>query len=312
MTNLCLLGATGSIGQNTLDVVRLHPERFRVSALSANTNIDLLVELAKEFQPDKVALGSSGLGEQLKNRLLVEGLDSIQILVGPEGLQEIARDPGSETVVAGIVGAAGLLPTMSAVKAGKRVLLANKEVLVCAGRLFMSAVEESGAELLPLDSEHNAIFQCLPAGEYRSSVCRRVLLTASGGPFRGYTKSQLDQVTPEQAFNHPNWDMGKKISVDSATLMNKGLELIEARWLFDLPAEKIEILVHPESIVHSLVEYDDGSQLAQLGMPDMRTPIANALGYPERILSGASYLELASAPAMQLEKPDMESFQCHA
>lgn len=310
MINLCILGATGSIGKSTLDVVRLHPDRFHVSALSANTNIDLLVEQVREFQPDQVALASVAHEQQLKQKLHQEGLGTVQVLAGVDGLNELAGDKISDVVVAGIVGAAGLLPTMSAVRAGKRVLLANKEALVCAGGLFMSAVEQSGAELLPLDSEHNAIFQCLPAGAHRSATCRRVLLTASGGPFRGYSYSQLEQVTPEQAFKHPNWDMGKKISVDSATLMNKGLELIEARWLFDLPVEKIEILVHPESIVHSLVEYDDGSQLAQLGTPDMRTPIANALGYPERIVSGTSYLELASGPALHFEEPDLETFRC--
>lgn len=310
MINICVLGATGSIGKNTLDVVRLHPERFRISALSANTNIDLLIDQVKEFRPDQVALASVSFEDKLKQRLHQEGLDAVRVFSGVGGLKQVAQDVKSDVVVAGIVGAAGLLPTMSAVRAGKRVLLANKEALVCAGGLFMSAVEQSGAELLPLDSEHNAIFQCLPAGKHRSPACRRVLLTASGGPFRGYSYSQLEQVTPEQAFKHPNWDMGKKISVDSATLMNKGLELIEARWLFDLPVEKIEILVHPESIVHSLVEYDDGSQLAQLGTPDMRTPIANALGYPDRIVSGASYLELASAPALHFEEPDLKTFRC--
>lgn len=313
MINLCLLGSTGSIGQNTLDVVRLHPDRFRVSALTANSNIDLLLDQIREFQPDTVSVASLGLKDQLDQGIKAFNLtNEVEVLSGEQGLCQVAADTRSEVVVAGIVGAAGLLPTLSAVEAGKRVLLANKEALVCAGKLFMSAVDNSGAELLPLDSEHNAIFQCLPDKQYRQAKCRRVLLTASGGPFRGYNKSQLEQVTPEQAFKHPNWKMGKKISVDSATLMNKGLELIEACWLFDLPVEKIEILVHPESIIHSLVEYDDGSQLAQLGTPDMRTPIANAMGYPERIVSGATYLDLVSAPSLNFEKPDMETFRCLA
>jgi 1-deoxy-D-xylulose-5-phosphate reductoisomerase len=310
MINLCILGATGSIGQSTLDVVRLHPDRFHVSALSANRNIDLLVEQIQEFQPQSVALADSGLLNQLEEKLIAKNLHhQVEVYAGQAGLVEVAQDPQSQTVVAGIVGAAGLLPTMAAVQAGKRVLLANKEALVCAGGLFMSAVESSGAELLPLDSEHNAIFQCMPAGQKPNASCRRILLTASGGPFRGFSKSQLGEVTPEQAFKHPNWDMGKKISVDSATMMNKGLELIEARWLFDVPVEKIEILVHPESIVHSLVEYDDGSQLAQLGTPDMRTPIANALGYPDRILSGTSYLDL-TGHTLHFEEPDLDTFRC--
>ncbi len=294
-------------------MVRLHPERFRIGALSANRNLELLVEQAEEFQPDLIAIADPGLEAELRQRLDAANLSKeITVLTGQSGLVEIAQAAETQTVVAGIVGAAGLLPTMAAVQAGKRVLLANKEVLVCAGGLFMSAVRESGAELLPLDSEHNAIFQCLPPGDYRDPNCRRILLTASGGPFRGYSVEQLARVTPEQAFKHPKWDMGKKISVDSATLMNKGLELIEARWLFDVPVEKIQILVHPQSSVHSLVEYDDRSQLAQLGTPDMRTPIANALGYPERILSGTSYLDLVAEPALQFEKPDLETFRCLA
>lgn len=313
MINLCLLGATGSIGKSTLEVVRLHPDRFRIGSLSANRNIDLLVAQVKEFQPDRVAIADSAMEAELRQRLAEANLVApVEVLVGQQGLVDIASSSDTRIVVAGIVGSAGLLPTMAAVRAGKRVLLANKEALVCAGGLFMSAVQESGAELLPLDSEHNAIFQCLPAGDYRNPACRRILLTASGGPFRGYSIEQLSRVTPEQAFKHPNWEMGKKISVDSATLMNKGLELIEARWLFDVAVEKIEILVHPQSIVHSLVEYDDGSQLAQLGTPDMRTPIANALGYPDRILSGTSYLDLVARPALEFEKPDLATFRCLA
>lgn len=313
MINICILGATGSIGHSTLDVVRRHPDRFSVFSLSANSKVETLIEQIKEFRPKSVAIAEIEQEAVLRSRLTEEGLESeVEVYAGPRGLVEIASDPESELVVAAIVGAAGLLPSLSAVKAGKRVLLANKEALVCAGRLFMSAVKEFQAELLPLDSEHNAIFQCLPDGELNGSGCRRILLTASGGPFRGYTKEQLEEVTPAQAFKHPNWEMGKKISVDSATLMNKGLELIEACWLFDMAVDKVEILVHPESIIHSLVEYEDGSQLAQLGTPDMRTPIANALGYPDRIESGASYLDLTSGPALNFEKPDMQTFRCLA
>lgn len=313
MINICILGATGSIGQSTLDVVRRHRDRFSVFSLSANSNVETLVGQVKEFRPSRVAIASAEQEELLRSRLEEEGLAAeVDVLAGDQGLVEIARDLESDLVVAAIVGAAGLLPSLAAVKAGKRVLLANKEALVCAGRLFMSAVSESGAELLPLDSEHNAIFQCLPGGELKDSGCRRILLTASGGPFRGYSREQLEKVTPAQAFKHPNWEMGKKISVDSATLMNKGLELIEACWLFDVGVEKVEILVHPESIIHSLVEYEDGSQLAQLGTPDMRTPIANALGHPERIESGASYLDLASGPSLNFEKPDVQTFRCLA
>jgi len=309
--DICLLGATGSIGQSTLEVVRLHPERFRVRALTANTDIEALFAQIREFKPSFAVIADESLEPVLLARVKTELPDlQVQILSGETALQAVAQDQATHTVVAGIVGAAGLLPTLAAVQAGKRVLLANKEALVCAGRLFMSEVERSGAELLPLDSEHNAIFQCLPYNKRYQPEVRRILLTASGGPFRGYTRAQLDEVTPEQAFLHPNWEMGKKISVDSATLMNKGLELIEACWLFGVSPETIEILVHPQSIIHSLVEYDDGSQLAQLGSPNMCTPIAHGLGFPDRISSGSAFLDLCSAPDLSFEKPDTETFDC--
>lgn len=311
MIDICLLGATGSIGQSTLEVVRLHPDKFRLRALTANTDIEGLVTQISEFKPSFAVIADASLEQELRSRVETElpGLE-IQILSGAQALQAVAEDNETHTVVAAIVGAAGLLPTLAAVKAGKRVLLANKEALVCAGRLFMSEVERSGAELLPLDSEHNAIFQCLPQDQGYQPKVRRILLTASGGPFRGYTKDELAKVTPEQAFLHPNWEMGQKISVDSATLMNKGLELIEACWLFGVSPETIEILVHPQSIVHSLVEYDDGSQLAQMGTPNMCTPIAHGLGFPDRISSGSSYLDLCSVPNLSFEKPDIETFDC--
>ena len=321
MINICLLGSTGSIGCSTLDVVRLHPDKFSVHSVTANSDINGLVAQIIEFEPKVAVIADASLEGELRNRLSKEAPKvKVEVLSGIDALSQVAADVDIHTVVAAIVGAAGLLPALSAVQAGKRVLLANKEALVCAGRLFMSEVEKSGAELLPLDSEHNAIFQCLPQEQIgghikdksNSSKIRRILLTASGGPFRGFTRSELEEVSPEQAFSHPNWDMGKKISVDSATLMNKGLELIEACWLFDVSPDIVEILVHPQSIVHSLVEYEDGSQLAQLGTPDMKTPIAHALGYPQRLISGASFLDLTKTPALSFEEPDQETFDCLA
>ena len=309
---LSVLGATGSIGASTLDVVAQHPERYEVFALSGHRRLNELAELCRRFQPVYAAVPDEAAARQL--RLLLEGAQSTpEILIGEEGLEAIAADPRVDTVMAAIVGAAGLKPTLAAVKAGKRVLLANKEALVMSGALFIEAVHASGATLLPIDSEHNAIFQCLadPAspGLARKGV-RRILLTASGGPFRQTPAEQLIGVTPDQACAHPKWSMGRKISVDSATLMNKGLELIEACWLFEATPAQVEVVIHPQSVIHSLVDYVDGSVLAQLGNPDMRTPIAHALAWPERINSGVAALNLFDIARLEFERPDEERFPC--
>jgi 1-deoxy-D-xylulose-5-phosphate reductoisomerase len=309
--NVTLLGATGSIGRSTLDVIRRHPDRFRVHALAAGTRARELAALCREFRP-RVAVMADPSAAALLRELLAD-LPDIRVLAGDDGVCEVAAAPEACTVVAAIVGAAGLRPTLAAVRAGKRVLLANKEALVMSGQLFMDAVAESGAELLPIDSEHNAIFQCLPADKTRdpeAAGITRILLTASGGPFRGHTAEQLRTVSPAEACAHPNWSMGKKISVDSATLMNKGLELIEACWLFATDPSRIEVHVHPESIIHSMVEYADGSVLAQLGSPDMRTPIANALAWPERIDAGVAPLDLFAIGRFHFERPDLARFPC--
>lgn len=309
--HLSVLGATGSIGLSTLDVVRRHPQRFSVHALTACTSVESMVALCREFEPAIAVMVNGSAAEKLRQAL--GNLPHIRVLTGEAGLSEAATSPDVDTVMAAIVGAAGLPSTLAAVRAGKRVLLANKEALVMSGRLFMDAVDESGAELLPIDSEHNAIFQCMPANRIRqpdAAGITRILLTASGGPFRETPAEQLAQVTPEQACAHPNWSMGRKISVDSATLMNKGLELIEACWLFNISPEKIEVHVHPESIIHSMVEYADGSVLAQLGSPDMRTPIANGLAWPERIEAGVAPLDLFAIGRFHFERPDTERFPC--
>ncbi|MDY6814565.1 MAG: 1-deoxy-D-xylulose-5-phosphate reductoisomerase [Pseudomonadota bacterium] len=306
-----LLGATGSIGLSTLDVIRRHPERFSVYALTASTRAQELAVLCREFRPAVAVMASTGAAETLKG--LLADLPEIRVMAGDEGLCEVAAAPEADTVMAAIVGAAGLPPTLAAVRAGKRVLLANKEALVMSGRLFMDAVAESGAELLPIDSEHNAIFQCMPADKVRDprgAGITRILLTASGGPFRTHTVKQLRCVSPAEACAHPNWSMGQKISVDSATLMNKGLELIEACWLFNTTPANIEVHVHPESIIHSMVEYADGSVLAQLGSPDMRTPIANGLAWPERIDAGVAPLDLFAIGRFHFERPDLVRFPC--
>jgi 1-deoxy-D-xylulose-5-phosphate reductoisomerase len=300
---LTLLGATGSIGASTLDVVARHPERFRVHALSAHSAVDGLFELCRKHKPRFAVL--SGVAESTDLRKRFSDIH-VQVLFGAKALEQAATDADCDAVMAGIVGAAGLASSIAAARAGKRVLLANKEALVMAGPLFMRAVRESGAQLLPVDSEHNAVFQCF--SDPRS--VRRIVLTASGGPFRAAPMERLAQVTPEEACAHPNWVMGRKISVDSATMMNKGLEVIEARWLFDVPAERIEVVIHPQSIVHSLVEYVDGSVIAQLSNPDMRVPIAHALGFPERIESGARPLDLALAKNLSFETPDAARFPC--
>ncbi len=301
--NLAVLGATGSIGASTLDVMAGHPERYRVFALTAHASADALLELCRVHRPRYAVLSGVAESIALSNRFRQHG---VELLFGAKALEQVASDAGCDAVMAGIVGAAGLASTLAAARAGKRVLLANKEALVMAGPLVMRVARESGAQLLPVDSEHNAVFQCLSD----ATAVRRIVLTASGGPFRALPLDRLDAVTPDQACAHPNWVMGRKISVDSATMMNKGLEVIEARWLFELGPERIEVLIHPQSIVHSLVEYVDGSVIAQLSNPDMRVPIAHALAYPQRIASGARPLDLAAMSDLSFERPDCQRFPC--
>jgi 1-deoxy-D-xylulose-5-phosphate reductoisomerase len=310
---VAILGSTGSIGVNTLDVIRVHPERFRVVALTAAKQIDLLAEQCVEFKP-AIAVVSDADGASRLSKILQEKKINTQVLYGPQALVTAVMESGCDTVMAAIVGAAGLVPVLAAAKAGKRVLLANKEALVMSGDLFMEAMKLGGGELLPIDSEHNAIFQCLP-GQFSkdpnpSLGVEELWLTASGGPFRNTPLDQLANITPEQACAHPNWVMGRKISVDSATMMNKGLEVIEAFWLFGLPLEKIKVLIHPQSVVHSMVRYRDGSVLAQLGQPDMRTPIAYGLAWPERIEAGVSPLSLTQLAALSFAEPELERFPC--
>lgn len=307
-----VLGATGSIGVNTLDVISRHPDRYRVFALCAHTQIEKLFGQCRTHTPRYAVVRDAELAEDLSRRCRGAGL-ATEVLHGVDALVAVASAPEVDSVMAAIVGAAGLAPTLAAARAGKRILLANKEVLVMAGQLFMEAVRQHGAQLLPVDSEHNAIFQALPADFSRGlGPCgvRRVLLTASGGPFRNTPQSALAHVTPEEACAHPNWVMGRKISVDSASMMNKGLEVIEAHWLFSCPAEAIQVVVHPQSVIHSLVEYIDGSVLAQLGNPDMRTPIAYALAWPERIDAGVSQLDLFQIARLDFQPPDFTRFPC--
>ena len=308
LETVTILGATGSIGRQTLDVLARNPERYRVLGLTAGHRWRELAEHCLTWRPRFAALADEQAAEALRNHLREAGSHT-QVLAGHAGVAEVAALQEADTVVAAIVGAAGVRPTLAAVEAGKKILLANKETLVVTGALFMEAVKRHGATLLPVDSEHNAIFQCLPAEGVGPGV-RRLLLTASGGPFRGWTREQLTAVTPEQAVCHPNWDMGPKISVDSATLMNKGLEYIEACWLFDVAPQRIEVVIHPQSVVHSMVEYLDGSVLAQMGTPDMRTPIACALSWPERIESGASRLDFATLSGLDFQAPDNDAFPC--
>ena len=312
MQNLTILGSTGSIGVNTLDVIRRHPDRYRVVALCAHRQVDRLFEQCLEFRPDFAVVRDAGLAEQLTQRLLSANCATV-VRHGPQALVEMAALDEVDTVMAAIVGAAGLPSTFAAVRARKRLLLANKEALVMAGAVFMRAVREHQVTLLPIDSEHNAIFQSLPSdysGDLSSSGVHGLLLTASGGPFRTTPVEQLAAVTPDQACAHPNWVMGRKISVDSATMMNKGLELIEARWLFNVPAERIEVVIHPQSVIHSLVQYVDGSVIAELGNPDMRTPIAQALAFPERVDAGVAPLNLFDIASLTFERPDLERFPC--
>ena len=311
MKLVTILGSTGSIGESTLDVISRHPDAYRVFALSCNSNIEKLVKQCEKFKPDYAVVTSSESAILCSGLLSTKNIQT-EVLVGIDGLNAVAVDDAVDIVMSAIVGAIGLEPTLCAVNSGKKVLLANKESLVMAGHLFMQAVNASDAILLPIDSEHNALFQCLPAmtkGDKCSGV-KKLLLSASGGPFRGKSMEQLEAVTPEQACVHPNWNMGKKISVDSATLMNKGLELIEASWLFSMPPEKIDIVVHPESVIHSLVQYVDGSVLAQLGNPDMRTPIAHALSWPDRMTSGVDDLDLIELGRLNFESPDPVNFPC--
>jgi 1-deoxy-D-xylulose-5-phosphate reductoisomerase len=310
--NLTILGSTGSIGENTLDVVARHPDRFRVVALTANKGAPKMLEQCLRFQPRYAVLLDEPGAEWLQTEILAADI-ATEVLCGVESLEKVAALPDVDVVMAAIVGAAGIRPTFAAARNGKQVLLANKETMVMAGRIFMDVVKENNAALLPIDSEHNAIFQSLPhsfSGDLKAIGVRRILLTASGGPFRQTPLSSLEQVTPGQACAHPNWVMGRKISVDSATMMNKGLEVIEARWLFEASPEQIQVVIHPQSIIHSMVEYVDGSVLAQLGNPDMRTPIAHALGFPERIETGVTPLDMFKVARLDFEAPDLKRFPC--
>ena len=314
LQHITILGSTGSIGTSTLDVVARHPDRFQIFALTAYRQADVLFEQCVRFKPKYAVLLDEAATARLRGLVREAGL-SVEVLGGVQALEQVCTAAGVDAVMAAIVGAAGLRPTLAAARAGKKVLLANKETLVMAGNVFMDAVRASGSILLPIDSEHNAIFQALPRGydgNMQAHGVRRILLTASGGPFRNTPLSELHNVTPEQACAHPNWVMGRKISVDSASMMNKGLEVIEAHWLFNAGADDIQVVVHPQSVIHSLVEYVDGSVLAQLGNPDMRTPIAYGLAYPERIDSGVAALDLLKVASMDFVAPDFTRFPCLA
>jgi 1-deoxy-D-xylulose-5-phosphate reductoisomerase len=316
-----LLGATGSIGASTLDVIARHPDRYEMYAITANTSVDVMNELCQQWMPRYAVMNDADSASELSEKLQANNIATV-VLSGEAGLLQVVEDTAVDCVVAAIVGAAGLVPTLAAAAAGKRVLLANKEALVMSGKLFMDTARDNNAILMPVDSEHNAIFQCMPdnlienhssvkmANRQANSGIERILLTASGGPFRTWSAERLHDVTPEQAVNHPNWDMGKKISVDSATLMNKGLELIEAYWLFDMDITNIDVVIHPQSVIHSMVTYNDGSVVAQLGNPDMRTPIAHALAWPERIASGVEPLNIIDVAKLDFEQPDLERFPC--
>ena len=311
--NITVLGATGSIGVSTLDVLARHRDKYEVFALTGYSRTAELAEHCRQFNPCYAVIANAQQAADLQQQLASENLQT-EVLYGTEGLIKVASHPEVDMVMAAIVGAAGLEPTLAAVKAAKKVLLANKEVLVMAGDLFMKEVKQSGAVLLPIDSEHNAIFQCLPetySNENRGGVSK-ILLSASGGPFRDTPLDDLIKVTPDQACNHPNWDMGRKISVDSATMMNKGLELIEACWLFDVCPDQIEVVIHPQSVIHSMVSYVDGSVLAQLGNPDMRTPIAHALAWPERMDAGVLPLDIVATGKLEFSAPDLQRFPCLA
>ena len=313
MRQVAVLGATGSIGRSTLDVIQRHPDRYQVTLLSAQRSVDEMEALCRAHQPTYAVMADPGAAAALADRLV--DLSGVTVESGATVLDDLVAEPTVDSVVAGIVGFAGLRPTLSAARAGKTILLANKEALVSAGGLFMETVRQGGATLLPVDSEHNAMHQCLPVasdGRPDMTDVEKIVLTASGGPFRGRSRSSLDAVTPAEACAHPNWSMGQKISVDSATLANKGLELAEACWLFDRSPDEIEIVVHPQSIVHSMIRYRDGSVLAQLGQPDMRTPIAYCLAWPERVDAGVDALDIVSAGRLDFEAPDLEAFPCLA
>ena len=313
MKGICILGATGSIGVSTLDVVTRHPDLYNVVALTANKNIDLLYKQCLQHHPEYVVVVDKEKALEFTERVKNSPISDIKVLSEVQSLEYVATLDNVDSVMAAIVGAAGLLPSLAAAKAGKIILLANKEALVMSGDIFMQAVSESGAQLLPIDSEHNAIFQCMPAG-YKSGnhakQARRILLTASGGPFREMPIDQMANVTPEQAVAHPNWDMGRKISVDSATMMNKGLEMIEACILFAMKPDQIQVVIHPQSIIHSMVDYIDGTVLAQMGNPDMRVPIAYSMAWPERFESGVEPLNIFDVRRMDFEQPNLERFPC--
>ena len=312
LRHLTVLGSTGSIGISTLDVVARHPDRFRVIALTANHRIDKMLEQCRRFQPKYAVMLDPASAAMLRGEVQAAGL-AVEVLSGIESLEKVASLPETDMVMAAIVGAAGIRPAFAAARSGKQVLLANKETLVMAGHIFMDVIRQHHAKLLPIDSEHNAIFQSLPShfdGNLPASGVRRILLTASGGPFRQSPLETLEKVTPEQACAHPNWVMGQKISVDSATMMNKGLEVIEAHWLFNARPEQIQVVIHPQSVTHSMVEYIDGSVLAQLGNPDMRTPIAHAMGFPERIEAGVTSLDMFKVARLDFEAPDFNRFPC--
>jgi len=309
---ITILGSTGSIGESTLDVIARHPDRFQAFALTANNNVEKMLAQCQRFQPRFAVMLNMDSAAQLADAIKTAGIKT-EVLAGIESLEKVASLPEVDAVMAAIVGAAGIRPTFAAARTGKLVLLANKETLVMAGRIFMDLVKQHNATLLPIDSEHNAIYQSLPHhfnGNLTASGISRILLTASGGPFRRAPLDSLASVTPEQACAHPNWDMGQKISVDSATMMNKGLEVIEAHWLFEAPPEKIQVVIHPQSVIHSMVAYVDGSVIAQLGNPDMRTPIAHAMGYPDRIESGVSALDMFKVAHLDFEEPDFKKFPC--
>ena len=313
MKGICILGATGSIGVSTLDVVARHSGLYKVVALTANTNIDALYEQCITHHPEYVVVVDETKAELFKDKIKLSAISDIKVLAGANALEIVSTLDDVDSVMAAIVGAAGLLPSLAAAKAGKTVLLANKEALVMSGDIFMQAVHDSGAKLLPIDSEHNAIFQCMPAGYTAgesAKQARRILLTASGGPFRETPVEELHDVTVEQAVAHPKWDMGRKISVDSATMMNKGLELIEACLLFNMSPDDIQVVIHKQSIIHSMVDYVDGSVLAQMGNPDMRTPIAHAMAWPERFESGVEPLNIFDVRQMDFEQPSLERFPC--
>ena len=309
---LTILGSTGSIGESTLDVVSRHPEKFRVFALAGHRQVDKLAAQCKQFRPEYAVVGDAGHAAELEKKLKQEGIDT-QVLYGSQALIDVASADEVSGVMCAIVGAAGLPSALAAAQKGKTIYLANKETLVVSGALFMETARQNGATVLPIDSEHNAIFQVLPrdyTGRLNEHGINSIILTASGGPFLNTDLSTFDSITPEQAVKHPNWSMGRKISVDSASMMNKGLELIEAHWLFNCPPEKLEVVIHPQSVIHSMVRYRDGSVLAQLGNPDMRTPIAYCLGLPERIDSGVGELDFGALSALTFQKPDFDRFPC--